>query len=138
MKMNKKVAALVAGVMMFGAIGSASAAGIGYVNYEALMQGHPKMEKAQLDLRNAAQKAEETFKKRAEGKSDAEKQSVLQELQRELAVKQRAVIQPIQQDIIRAIQQVRKEKNLDVILESGAVIDGGSDVTAAVGTKLAK
>ena len=138
MKMNKKVAALVAGVMMFGAIGSASAAGIGYVNYEALMQGHPKMEKAQLDLRNAAQKAEETFKKRAEGKSDAEKQSVLQELQRELAVKQRAVIQPIQQDIIRAIQQVRKEKNLDVILESGAVIDGGSDVTAAVGSKLAK
>ena len=138
MKMNKKVAALVAGVMMFGAIGSASAAGIGYVNSAALMQAHPKMEKAQLDLRNAAQKAEETFKKRAEGKSDAEKQSVLQELQRELAVKQRAVIQPIQQDIIRAIQQVRKEKNLDVILESGAVIDGGSDVTAAVGTKLAK
>ena len=74
MKMNKKVAALVAGVMMFGAIGSASAAGIGYVNSAALMQAHPKMEKAQLDLRNAAQKAEETFKKRAEGKTDAEKQ----------------------------------------------------------------
>ena len=61
MKMNKKVAALVAGVMMFGAIGSVSAAGIGYVNSTALMQGHPKMEKAQLDLRNAAQKAEESF-----------------------------------------------------------------------------
>ena len=43
MKMNKKVAALVAGVMMFGAIGSVSAAGIGYVNSAALMQGHPKI-----------------------------------------------------------------------------------------------
>ena len=59
MKMNKKVAALVAGVMMFGAIGSVSAAGIGYVNSAALLQGHPKMEKAQLDLRNAAQKAKD-------------------------------------------------------------------------------
>ncbi len=97
-----------------------------------------KMEKAQLDLRNAAQKAEESFKKRAEGKSDAEKQKIFQELQRDLAVKERALIQPIQQDVIRAIVQVRKEKNLDVILESGAVIDGGSDVTAAVGAKLAK
>ena len=57
---------------------------------------------------------------------------------RDLAAKERALIQPIQQDVIRAIQQVRKEKNLDVILESGAVIDGGSDVTAAVGAKLAK
>ena len=61
-----------------------------------------------------------------------------QELQRDLAAKERALIQPIQQDVIRAIVQVRKEKNLDVILESGAVIDGGSDVTAAVGAKLAK
>lgn len=138
MKMNKKVAALVAGVMMFGAIGSASAAGIGYVNSAALMQAHPKMEKAQLDLRNAAQKAEETFKKRAEGKTDAEKQRIFQELQNELAAKERMTIQPIQQDVIKAIQQVRKEKNLDVILEMGAVVDGGSDVTAAVGAKLAK
>lgn len=55
-----------------------------------------------------------------------------------MAAKERALIQPIQQDVIRAIVQVRKEKNLDVILESGAVIDGGSDVTAAVGAKLAK
>ena len=138
MKMNKKVAALVAGVMMFGAIGSASAAGIGYVNSAALMQAHPKMEKAQLDLRNAAQKAEETFKKRAEGKTDAEKQRIFQELQNEPAAKERMTIQPIQQDVIKAIQQVRKEKGLDVILEMATVIDGGSDVTAAVGAKLAK
>ena len=35
-------------------------------------------------------------------------------------------------------QQVRKEKNLDVVLESGAVVDGGVDVTSDVAAKLGK
>ena len=42
------------------------------------------------------------------------------------------------QDIRKAIQQVRQEKGLDVILEAGAVIDGGTDVTSEVGAKLTK
>ncbi len=138
MKLNKKAAALVAGVMMLGAVGTASAAGIGYVNSSALMQAHPRMERAQLDLRNAAQKAEENFNKRSQGKSDAEKQQIFQEIQRDLATKERAAIQPIQQDVMKAIQEVRREKGLDVILDISSVIDGGSDVTDAVRAKIAK
>ena len=57
MKMNKAVAAVAAGMIAFGAMFSASAAGIGYVNSNALLQAHPKMQKAQLDMRTAAQKA---------------------------------------------------------------------------------
>ena len=58
MKMNKTVAAVAAGMIAFGAMFSASAAGIGYVNSNALLQAHPKMQMAQLDMRTAAQKAE--------------------------------------------------------------------------------
>ena len=39
---------------------------------------------------------------------------------------------------MKAIQQVRQEKGLDVILEQGAVVDGGVDVTSAVAQKLSK
>ncbi len=138
MKMNKAAAAITAGIIAFGAIGSASAAGIGYVNSAALMQAHPKMEKAQLDMRNAAQKAQENFNSRSAGKSDQEKQQIAQEIQRDLDTKERSTMQPILQDIRKAIQQVRQEKGLDIILESGAVIDGGVDVTSAVGSKLTK
>lgn len=138
MKMNKAAAVLTAGLLTFGAMFSASAAGIGYVNTEAVMQSHPKMERAQLDIKSAGQKAQETFEKRTAGKSDAEKQKVYQEVQRDLSMKVRGILQPIQMDVMKAIQQVRKDKGLDVILDQNAVVDGGSDVTSDVTKKLAK
>ena len=57
MKMNKTVAAVAAGMIAFGAFFSTSAAGIGYVDTNAALQSHPKMQKAQLDMRQAVQKA---------------------------------------------------------------------------------
>ena len=84
MKMNKAVAAVAAGMIAFGAMFSVSAAGIGYVNSNALLAAHPKMQKAQLDMRTAAQKAEETFKSRSAGKTDQEKQQIATELQKEM------------------------------------------------------
>ena len=96
------------------------------------------MQKAQLDMRTAAQKAEASFKSRSAGKTDQEKQQIATELQKEMDQKERAAMQPILPDIMKAIQQVRQEKGLDVILEQGAVVDGGVDVTSAVAQKLSK
>lgn len=89
-------------------------------------------------MRSAAQKAQENFNSRSAGKSDQEKEQIAQEIQRDMAAKERTAMQPILQDIRKAIQQVRQEKGLDVILEAGAVIDGGTDVTSEVGAKLTK
>lgn len=61
MKMNKTAAAITAGIITFGAMASASAAGIGFVNSGALLQAHPKMEKVQLDMRTAAQESTGKF-----------------------------------------------------------------------------
>lgn len=138
MKMNKAVAAVAAGMIAFGAMFSVSAAGIGYVNSNALLAAHPKMQKAQLDMRAAAQKAEESFKSRSASKTDQEKQQIATELQKEMDQKEKSTMQPILSDIMKAIQQVRQEKGLDIILEQGAVVDGGVDVTSAVAQKLSK
>lgn len=138
MKMNKAVAAVAAGMIAFGAMFSVSAAGIGYVNSNALLAAHPKMQKAQLDMGAAAQKAEESFKSRSAGKTDQEKQQIATELQKEMDQKEKSTMQPILSDIMKAIQQVRQEKGLDIILEQGAVVDGGVDVTSAVAQKLSK
>lgn len=73
MKMKQiMAAAAAAGMLTFGAAFGASAAGIGYVNTNALMQAHPKMEKARLEMRTAAQKAEQDFESKSAGKSDQE------------------------------------------------------------------
>lgn len=139
MKMKKVLAmAACAAVMTFGAAATASAAGVGYVNMNAVMQAHPKMEKAQLDLRAAAQKAQDDFNKQAEGKTDAEKQQIAQDLQKSLSEKEQSTMQPILKAVYTAIQDVRKDKGLDVILDQGAVIDGGTDVTEDVKAKLTK
>ena len=134
MKLNKKVTAVMAAAMMAASAFSVSAAGIGYVHTNALLQAHPKMEKAQLDMKQAAQKAQQQFQKQSAGKSDAEKQQIANNLQRELAQKERDEMTPIMSDIMK----VRKEKNLDAVLESGAVVDGGIDITSDVAAKLGK
>lgn len=138
MKMNKTVAAVAAGMIAFGAFFSASAAGIGYVDTNAALQSHPKMQKAQLDMRQAVQKAQENFEKRSQGKSDQEKQQIMTEIQKEMNQKESSTMQPIFNDVRKAIQQVRKEKGLDIVLEQGAVVDGGVDITKDVTAKLAK
>lgn len=138
MKMKKTAAVVAAGLISLGAMVPAFAAGIGYVNSNALLQAHPKMQKAQLDIRTAAQKAQDNFKSRSAGKTDQEKQEIAMEIQKDLDAKEKSTMQPILNDIMKAIQQVRQEKGLDIILEQGAVVDGGEDVTAAVAQKLAK
>lgn len=138
MKMNKTVAAVAAGMIAFGAFFSISAAGIGYVDTNAALQSHPKMQKAQLDMRQAVQKAQENFEKRSQGKSDQEKQQIMTEIQKEMNQKESSTMQPIFNDVRKAIQQVRKEKGLDIVLEQGAVVDGGVDITKDVTAKLAK
>lgn len=138
MKMNKTVAAVAAGMIAFGTFFSASAAGIGYVDTNAALQSHPKMQKAQLDMRQAVQKAQENFEKRSQGKSDQEKQQIMTEIQKEMNQKESSTMQPIFNDVRKAIQQVRQEKGLDIVLEQGAVVDGGVDITKDVTAKLAK
>lgn len=139
MKMKQiMAAAAAAGMLTFGAAFGASAAGIGFVNTNALMQAHPKIEKARLDMRSAAQKAEQDFQQQSQGKSDAEKQKIAADLQKQLAEKNSSVMGPIVQDIQKAIQEVRQAKGLDIIIDQAVVIDGGIDCTAEVGQKLAQ
>lgn len=138
MKMKRMAAAAVCGLMAFGGVFGASAAGIGYVNTSLLMQAHPKMERAQLDMNAAAQKARTEFDSKAEGKSDAEKQKIANEIEKSLAEKEKSTIGPIIEDIHKAIAAVREEKGLDIVLEQALVVDGGVDITKEVGQRLQK
>lgn len=138
MKMNKVITVIAAGMIGFGAMFSASAAGIGFVNTTEMMQNHPKMQKAQLDMKNAIQKAKDNFEKRSAGKTEQEKQQIAVEIQRDLDQKEDSIIDPIRQDVRKAIQSVRQEKGLDIIIEQAAVVDGGVNINSDVAAKLAK
>ena len=138
MKLKRTLAAAFCGMLVLGAAGSTMAAGIGYVNTSVLMQAHPKMEKAQLDMNAAAQKARQDFDSKSAGKSDEEKQKIANEIEQSLAEKEKNVIGPIVEDIHKAIAAVRAEKGLDIVIDQALVIDGGVDLTNEVGQKLQK
>ena len=84
------------------------------------------------------QKAQDDFNKQSQGKSDQDKQQLAQDFQKQLSDKERTTMQPIIKDVMGAIENVRKAKSLDVILDQGAVISGGVDVTNDVETNLKK
>ena len=122
MKLNKKVTAVMAAAMMAASAFSVSAAGIGYVHTNALLQAHPKMEKAQLDMKQAAQKAQQQFQKQSAGKSDAEKQQIANNLQRELAQKERDEILSASQEDIRALAPY-----VQAVLDTGSLCVIGNE-----------
>lgn len=132
--MKKQLLTLaVAGVMSVGAVFGAAAAGVGYVNTGALFQAHPKMAKAELTMRTEVQQKQQQFEKEAAKlKDDAAKQQLAVKIQNELTQKERSVMEPIQRDIINAIEKTRKQKDLDIIIDQGVVIAGGQDVTVDV------
>ena len=138
MKMKHMAAAAVCGMMAMGGVFGASAAGIGYVNTSVLMQANPKMERAQLDMNAAAQKAREEFDSKAKDKSDSEKEKIATEIEKSLAEKEKSTIGPIIEEIHKAIAEVREEKGLDIVIDQALVIDGGVDITNEVGQKLQK
>ena len=70
--------------------------------------------------------------------SDQEKQQIANEIQRDLNQEEQSTMQPILSDIMKAIQRVRQQKGLDIVLEQGAVVDGGIDITSEVSQQLAK
>ena len=92
----------------------------------------------QLNLKQAYQKAQDQFQKESSNKTDAQKQQLANNLQREFAQKERSEMAPIMNDIMKAIEQVRKDQGLDVVLESGNVVSGGMDITSAVAAKIVK
>ena len=133
MTMKKQaVAAVLAAMMTLGGAFSVSAAGVGIVNLDATVQSHPKWEKAQLDMNEIEQKAEAQFEKDIDGKSDQEKQTIAQATRKDVSDKENAIMQPILKDVYGAIEKVRKEKGLDVVLKEAAVADGGVDITTDV------
>lgn len=140
MNFKKQMAALaVLGVMTCTAVGSVFAAGVGYVNAETLVSAHKNTPKAVATMRAEVEKAQKEFQTKSANMSAEDKQKLAQEMEQNLNKKQADLFQPIRDDIRKKVDQVRKEKGLDVIVEQGGIVAGGEnavDVTNDVSKKI--
>ena len=110
---------------------------IGKVNYNQVMAAAPGLADAQTKLQQAAEDSRKEFEK-SKDMSDADKQKLAADYQKKLEDKQKELIEPVKKEVDDAIVAVGKTKGLTVVVNQGAVVYGGLDVTADVTAQLKK
>ena len=135
--MNKRIkslvlsATLVASMAILGGCGSNN---IGYVDTIKVANSTEKGIEITKEINT--KKAE--LNKKIEAADDASKQNVYNQASQELTAFTNAKAQEYHQYQEQKINELVKEKNLDVIIEKGAVVGGGSDVTEELITRMGK
>ena len=131
MKLKKQLASLaVMGMMSLAAASSAFAAGVGYVNFAALVQAPKDFPKVSAQMQSAIKDANDKFSKQAPKlKTDQERQNLGRELAQNLSQLETKLVVPIEKDVGAKVEQGRKEKGLDSIGAQGAIIAGADNAT---------
>ena len=137
MNLKKQLASFaVVGMLGVAAATSAFAAGVGYVNFDALIQAHKNYPKATAQMQNAVKKAQDEYKsKSAKMTTDQQRQELGNKLSQDL----NKLLNPIQKDIQDKVEQDRQAKGLDAIVVQGSIIAGADkavDETQAVAALL--
>lgn len=141
MNLKKQLASFaVVGMLGVTAATSAFASGVGYVNFDALIQAHKNYPKASAQMQAAVKKAQDEYKSKSEKmQSDKERQELGNKLSQDLNKLEFELLDPIQKDIVAKVEQDRQAKGLDAIVIQGSVIAGADkavDETQAVAALL--
>lgn len=122
---------------------ASNAAGIGYVNYDTISKTYPLAKKYTTDLNNkvnniknyTAQKDKEVANAKTAAQKANIRKTALTEIEKRqkdyLATRNKYEID-LTKKINTAVEQVRVQKKLDVVLNKSSVVAGGVDVTQAV------
>lgn len=131
MKLKKQITSLaVVAMMSIIATTSAFAAGVGYVNFDTLVQAHKDFPKVSAQMQSAIKNANSEFsKKSATMTTDQEKQNLGKQLAQNLSKLENSLIVHIEKDVVAKVELVRKNKGLDCIVAQGAIIAGADSAT---------
>jgi len=141
-KQVKIVSVVVAAFFLIGIVGLAvsqtnksfaagPASNVGVVNYQMIMSQHPGLAKAEETMKAEVQQAQKDFEAKAASMNDKEKQEYYVQLQQRLNLKQAELMGPINDSVTGA-----DAKGLSVVIDKGAVIYGGQDITDEVVKKI--
>ena len=140
-KKNVKIVALaIAAAFLFGVAGlavsqtshvasAAPASNVGKVNYQMLVQQHPDMAKIQAAMQTESENAKKEFDAKAASLGEKEKQEYFMQLQQRLQLKNQELMVPLFNKVDAVIKEVSDAKGLAVVVDKGAVIYGGQDIT---------
>ena len=136
----KTVALAIAAAFLFGVAGlavtqtthvasAAPASNVGVVNYQMVVQQHPDLAKVQTAMQAESEAAKKEFDAKAASLGDKEKQEYYMQLQQRLQLKNQELMVPLFSKVDAVIKEVADAKSLSVVVDKGAVIYGGQDIT---------
>ena len=130
---------LVSGICAAGILmvpGVASAAGNGYVDYNAVISATPAFSQAQRDLVTAQQTLQQQFNNQSKGMNDKQKKELALKLDKQLQAKQQEIqkneIVPAVNKIRAAIEAAARKNGIDFVVQESAWLYGGKDLTQEV------
>lgn len=115
---------------------TASAAGVGVVDFVSLVEAQPETVAAKATLKAAFDQAEQEFADKSASMSPQEKVKYAAQLRQKYDEQTIALLNPIKDKVRFAIKMVADAKGLAMVVDIGLTIYGGEDITAEVGRTL--
>lgn len=113
-------------------VASAASQNIGVIDYAQVMSQHPGLATANAAMQKEVETAQADFEANSANMDDAQKAAYYQQTQSRLAQKQNDLIEPLQVQVEAAVKAVAEKRGLTVVIEKGAVVYGGVDITQDV------
>lgn len=119
-----------------GGVASAASSAVGVIDYRQVMSQHPGLEAANAQMQKEVETAQQEFEAKSAEMNDQQKAEYYQQTQQRLAQKQADLIDPLSKQVEATVKSVAEAKGLSVVIDKGAVVYGGQDITQDVIKKL--
>ncbi|MBQ8691221.1 MAG: OmpH family outer membrane protein [Phascolarctobacterium sp.] len=132
--MKKKLMTLLCSLLMaLGFSASALAAEVGYVDWNAVVANYPGIKNVAVEIANEKARLQAQFDEQAKAlATDKEKIELANKLNAQMAKFEQGKYEPINNKIRKTILTVAKTNGIDSVVNAGAMIAGGKDLTKEV------
>ncbi|MDL2297870.1 OmpH family outer membrane protein [Synergistaceae bacterium OttesenSCG-928-D05] len=138
-KKMTKIFLLVFAISVFAAGTAFAQDVIGCIDMDKIMFQHPKMEQTLQQVKAAVEAKENEMRAAVEKEpDDRKKQEIFNAKRMEAANEERRLMEPLLKDADLAIRTVANAKKITVVVDKGAVLFGGLDITEDVILELKK
>jgi len=127
------------GMLSMGCMAGALASGIGVVDFNYLEQQHPQFKHAVTTYQSSIQQYRTEYTQKSKKLNDAQKKQMIADYNDKLNQQRVSLFQPIDKDVLNAINKVRAAKGLDYVAAKGYVLSSATqivDVTSEVAKKV--
>ncbi|MCX7971096.1 MAG: OmpH family outer membrane protein [Negativicutes bacterium] len=102
---------------------------VGIINVQMVITQSPDFPGIQKQLQDENNSLQKEFESRAGSMTDNEKRDYAQQLEQKMQQKQQELLVPLYDKINATIKKVADAKGLSVVVDRGAVVYGGVDIT---------